>query len=320
MPRKLYHYCSLETLKAILQGKCFRLSDVSKSNDFMEREWASAILKDILISFFKENKIEIDLTEEYYYTDSIKNHLEYILSEVKMRNDYLTFTMCFSDDGDVLSQWRGYADDGFGVAIGFNYSEVSKINRRDSPIRLAEILYEEVDQADEIIYAAESALEYARDFAKHMKDYVRITHGGSFDKWLEDELETFGEVFADYMKNVSIIIKNPAFKEENESRIFYNSKIYKFSEHDDLTDKLDKSMKINKFDLKPLDFFIRNNNLVSYMDLSFERRVDDGIISEIVIGPCSKLKEEDIRLMLSKYGFDSSSISVVKSKASYQIK
>lgn len=27
---------------------------------------------------------------------------------------------CFSEDGDLLSQWRGYASDATGIAIGFS--------------------------------------------------------------------------------------------------------------------------------------------------------------------------------------------------------
>ena len=33
------------------------------------------------------------------------------------------FVSCFSADGDVLSQWRAYADDGHGFAIGFAPAE-----------------------------------------------------------------------------------------------------------------------------------------------------------------------------------------------------
>src|ERR1019366_7397755 len=31
---------------------------------------------------------------------------------------------CFSEDGDVLSQWRAYADDGHGFAIGFDTTQL----------------------------------------------------------------------------------------------------------------------------------------------------------------------------------------------------
>jgi hypothetical protein len=34
---------------------------------------------------------------------------------------------CLSEEGDLLSQWRGYADDGCGVAIGFESSFFSDL-------------------------------------------------------------------------------------------------------------------------------------------------------------------------------------------------
>lgn len=35
-----------------------------------------------------------------------------------------TFVICLSEEGDLLSQWRGYADDGRGMCLGFNVHEL----------------------------------------------------------------------------------------------------------------------------------------------------------------------------------------------------
>ena len=40
-------------------------------------------------------------------------------------DDYITYAICFSERGDSLSQWRGYADDGSGVCIGFRADRIS---------------------------------------------------------------------------------------------------------------------------------------------------------------------------------------------------
>ncbi len=85
MGRNLYHYCHLDAFIKIILNKCIRLSDVSKSNDFMERSWALSILKKPLDEFFKSKNIDIDLMEYYDYGNGIHNHLEYIMSEVKLR-------------------------------------------------------------------------------------------------------------------------------------------------------------------------------------------------------------------------------------------
>jgi hypothetical protein len=54
MGRKLYHYCSLETFIAIISNKCLRLSDLSKSNDYMERKWIMNIVEEALDKSFKD--------------------------------------------------------------------------------------------------------------------------------------------------------------------------------------------------------------------------------------------------------------------------
>ena len=57
MSRKLYHYCSLETFISIISNKCLRLSDLSKSNDYMERKWIINIIEEALNKSFKDEGI-----------------------------------------------------------------------------------------------------------------------------------------------------------------------------------------------------------------------------------------------------------------------
>ena len=40
-----------------------------------------------------------------------------------------TFWFCFSESKDKLSQWRGYAQDGKGIAIGFNKDVLEELNQ-----------------------------------------------------------------------------------------------------------------------------------------------------------------------------------------------
>lgn len=58
----LYHYCTIDTLKAILENKTLRLSDISKSNDSKEINF---LFDEYLNGYWKKAKIQI--------------HLEYIL-------------------------------------------------------------------------------------------------------------------------------------------------------------------------------------------------------------------------------------------------
>ncbi|GMQ62471.1 hypothetical protein [Vallitalea maricola] len=37
----VYHYCSVDTFFSIIQNKTIRLSDLNKTNDYMEKRWVS---------------------------------------------------------------------------------------------------------------------------------------------------------------------------------------------------------------------------------------------------------------------------------------
>jgi hypothetical protein len=61
----------------------------------------------------------IDRLAEQAKVDHFHRHrLKELLGTLEANFDGLGF--CMSEDGDVLSQWRGYAEDGTGVAIGFS--------------------------------------------------------------------------------------------------------------------------------------------------------------------------------------------------------
>lgn len=42
----IYHYCSIETFSLIIKNKAIRLSDLDKTNDYMEKRWGVALIED----------------------------------------------------------------------------------------------------------------------------------------------------------------------------------------------------------------------------------------------------------------------------------
>ncbi len=318
MGKKLYHYCNLDTLMAILSSKSLRLSDLSKTNDFMERKWVLNIIEEALVEFFNEEKIKIKLKENFYYWEGIYSHMEYIFSQLNMYVEQSSFITCFSQNGDLLSQWRAYACDGTGVAIGFNSKLLNNIDKRNSEVSIEHVLYDKDKQIDEVKFAAGCALEYFKRFFNYNEDIILP----EFNELFIEEIEVFGEVFSEIIAKSSCFIKNPAFKEEDEVRIFYAPFLYIATDDENSYPRelLNKTMRFNNFILNPIDFYIRNNRVVGYCDLSFSKLIDKGIISEIIIGPSSKITKEDVIIILEKYGYNSLEISIEKSTATYQIK
>ena len=79
----IYHYCSIETFFAIIQNKTLRLSDLNKTNDYMEKKWANRFIISALKDALKEYEIDMNLEEKYWYDEDADSHLQYYEKEVK---------------------------------------------------------------------------------------------------------------------------------------------------------------------------------------------------------------------------------------------
>lgn len=281
----------------------------------MERKWIINIIEEALDKSFKDEGIMINLREEYWYADGINNHISYLLDllsyDIK-RSSYIT---CFSRNGDLLSQWRAYGDDGRGVAIGFNAKLLYKVYSSKNNVYIEDVLYDKEEQIEEIRIAVDNAVIYMKNLFN--SDTDRIID--DFNNYFIEEFDTFCEVFCDELAILSCYMKNPAFKEENEVRIFYAPIIY----HDDpvlIQEQLGKISRFSNYVLKTINFLARKDQIIGYCDLSFEKLIQRGIISEIIIGPSSRVNVDDIYFLLTKFGYSSNDIAIKESQASYRLK
>lgn len=316
MNEKLYHYCSLETFIAIISSKCLRLSDLSKSNDYMERKWIINILEEALDKSFKDEGIIINLREKYWYGDDVNNHIDYLLEMLREDETQPSYITCFSRQGDLLSQWRAYGDDGRGVSIGFDSKLLYKVDSCKNDIYIEDVLYDKEEQIEEVHLAVYNALAYMKDLFELEQNTYRV--GDDFNKYFIEEFDAFCEVICDELAILSCYMKNPTFKEEDEVRIFYAPIIS--DEPELIQEQFSKTSKFNNYVLKPINFCARKDQIIGYSDLSFEKLTQRGIISEIIIGPSSRVNKEDIYYLLTKFGYNSNDISIKQSEASYRLK
>lgn len=107
MGRILYHYCSTESFKKIINNHTLRFADITKTNDSEELLFITEFYKQSL-GYASESKWN---SERYLFTESLKERSFY--------------AFCVSDKEDDLSQWRGYAPNG-GFAIGFDEDELKE--------------------------------------------------------------------------------------------------------------------------------------------------------------------------------------------------
>lgn len=316
LPHIVYHYCSLETFKKIIENKTIRLSNIYKLNDDSEINYCYALLESALKKALEE------FTSEYIKDKEIKKYFKNInlsdLSAKSTLNESLFYYVaCFSSESDLLSQWRGYGNNGKGVSIGF-YSE-NFINAQDyTNLRYDKMEYDVTNIEDKLYNMILNDLSHTNSKANIKK---------TFSAYETSLKHTMTNIIYD-----SVFFKNPAFREENEWRlVFYpfgnienlliNHKSRDISRnqlfYDRMTELIEYEKKYQGFVRKKLKFDSKGNSLYSYIDMGFEN-ISNQFISEIIIGPRCNIDDKDLRLFLIANGYDLTKINIKKSTAPYR--
>ena len=129
IPKILYHYCSVDAFHEIIKNKTLRLSEIEKSNDSLECQWLEQRIVPSLIRKRIVEQLSETSSNEYVESmikESISIYKGYWDSLHDSIVQKMTLAICFSRNDDLLSQWRGYGNDGYGVAIGFNTKAFGK--------------------------------------------------------------------------------------------------------------------------------------------------------------------------------------------------
>lgn len=286
IPRILYHYCSLETFQNIVENKSIWLSDVQKSNDSKELEWIKGqckyyILKswvDYLKSMDDEQRLN-EVTVENY------NEIDQLEKSIQDYNYTKTWAFCLSEKKDELSQWRGYADDGLGISIGFKsdffmgLQLVSHYIDEDSNFYFKKVNYSK-SQVEDFFY-----------------NYLELKN--------IDPSVTAENVINKLNKCVFISIlnapffKNESFKAEKEWRLAYSMSYLELLRGNmpivlPQKDDFEHNIECN------YGYVVRNNELVSHIEIKFPSIKD--FISSITLGPKSKINVLDMKEYLIYQG------------------
>lgn len=304
----VFHYCSVETFFSIITNKTLRLSDVVKSNDNMEVMWVKRHLLNMIKNgetfSYDEFTPEIkSVVSEDIYQAKIKEKIEAFFDRKEITSKF--FTICFSGSKseDMLSQWRGYGDDGRGVAIGFDKCILEKTQRKFirntdiSRISFRKVEYDEEIQERKIRDFWQKQVNVGNEKIESRESKADI--GINFELW---SVNSFYKLCFE-----AIFMKNPFFSEENEYRIVYEKE-------DDDGIKYNEEF-VNKMRMKDSKIIIKNGNIVECFDLDMSSLIGE-LIKKVILGPKCTIQKKDMQMLLKRLGYNKA--EVIWSKGSYR--
>jgi len=127
-PPRLYHYTSDAGLEGIIKSGKLWFTDFFALNDPSELRHGLSIAIDVLKSRATDERPEIA---------TFAKMLERFDIDAGIEAAGHFFICCFSGDGDDLGQWRAYADNGQGFALGFDTSSLEDAftKKKGKPIK-----------------------------------------------------------------------------------------------------------------------------------------------------------------------------------------
>ncbi|MBV2125756.1 MAG: DUF2971 domain-containing protein [Candidatus Thiodiazotropha sp. (ex Ctena orbiculata)] len=220
-------------------------------------------------------------------------------------NMFHGFGFCLSQEDDLLSQWRGYADNGTGVSIGFSKDKLRDVLNSDigNPNRM-------MSDLREVLYVPEEQIESVRGTYNGIKQLVDKgalkppSPGGLLDPRSDDEKQKerddYNKLVTELSGNIILllpqlyVLKNKAFSEEKEWRL--------------LTHTLGNSF-------SGCSFRPAGNTIAPYC----EYRIDGlagSLLTDIVLGPKNQTPIPVIKSYLLSEGFGD--VVVRRSQATYR--
>lgn len=319
IPNVVYHYADTAALLSIIEHKNLRATSIRYMNDPLEFSYAA----DSAVKFLEKSlSKEMKSREFAKFIDcwprrgpSKFSAVEYMLIRIidALRGEkygyfpgdlvdrmypLAIFNTSFCEDGDLLSQWRGYAGTD-GWALGFDLKEIIK---HDGSVHPMPIKYGDGSRDEGIKASVEQIAEgfrqtYRKDYSQDAwKSYDQDPYHA---KEIHEELlrgEDIGSILTYLIRELSGY-KHSAFAEEKEWRIVFDKSdsikkelevdshkqkaISETSEPASIEEIVGTSTKSFERDFRPVKFRPGAVALTPYIEIPFP----ESALREVFIGP-----------------------------------
>jgi hypothetical protein len=239
-PEYLYHYTSQRGLVGIVQDKAIWASKIQYLNDCQEFKLALSIAKRQLEAR-RSSESGRELTDK----------LDSMLYELDRIESINVCVASFSEEADLLSQWRGYAGDSGGFSIGFDSQKLA--TAQPYRFRLLKCCYSD-DEHERLV---DDLLEATISFAMVKQKDIQSVPSNDL-AFLHPLLG-----FENNMFTIAAVIKHSSFSEEREWRLVSKPVI-----------------------ASDLQFRPRHSMLVPYCSCPISVSKSELGIQEVLVGPC----------------------------------
>lgn len=278
----LYHYCSTQAFHSIVTCGTLRLSSLVQSNDYLEGKLVAQAIARLA---------KADRPSEHEVI-----RMQSAIGWIEETIDALGF--CLSKNGDLLSQWRGYAQDGTGLAIGFTESFLRRLASKNSGeqaprIRLAKVEYK-LEAHEKLVrpaYQKMKAIMGSQDWSQ--KNVLAALADEEAPKKLEAADANISWAALSLVDQL-FLLKSPGFKEEREYRLISHT--------------------VNNAP-NPSGHRAMTDRLIPYRTLQL-KSASSGPLAHVVLGPKHRTPIAVVKQFLSQSEYGD--VSVSRSETSYQ--
>ena len=198
LPDTVYHYTSIKGFRNIVTSGCLWAGNIHFMNDLEEYADGRRICMEELQRYMTR---ELKQDEDIAMFQAI---LDYLESEENPTGDCWSFDniflTSFCEAGDLLSQWRGYAE-GCGISIGFDY------NALRGAMRIPDSMYQHALKHGYPLYSDGDEMNSPRQLVKSFGKFVCV-------KYTDEEKEDF---FQKRFQNILLGARREDFKENQEN-------------------------------------------------------------------------------------------------------
>lgn len=199
----LFHYTSIQGLIGIITDRKIWATNISHLNDKQELFEA----RDMFRQALKALRKRVDPSPQPAirprdYPDNPKiKFLGIIYDFLDLAQELPIFVCSFSEEGDQLSQWRGYCPNAYGFSIGFDYTQLK-------------------NQADQQKFLVKKCIYKKKEQQKIVDEYIQDQIVPRLSD-LEGDKKIVTKAFTTFQEILQILptIKNGHFKEEKEWRL-----------------------------------------------------------------------------------------------------